>query len=104
MYFDGSKHKHGAGIGIFILSPLKIPTEFNFKLNGVCSNNEAKYEALISGLEILLNLGAKHIKIKGDSEPVLKQLTKEYKCVQEHLMRYFVIAYSLLNRFESIDI
>jgi ribonuclease HI len=64
MYFDGSKHKHGAGIGIFILSPSNIPTKLNFQLNGVCSNNEAEYEALISGLEILLSLGAKHIKIK----------------------------------------
>jgi ribonuclease HI len=84
MYFDGSKHKHVAGIGIFILSPSKIPTKFNFQLNGVSSNNEAEYEALISGLEILLSLGEKHIKIKGDPELVLKQLTKEYKCVQEH--------------------
>ncbi|XP_045822028.1 uncharacterized protein LOC123914912 [Trifolium pratense] len=56
------------------------------------------------GLEILLSLGAKDIKIKGDSELVLKQLTKEYKCIKEHLIRYFVIANTLLKRFDSIDI
>ena len=33
LYFDGSSHKNGIGIGIMISSPKNIPTKFKFRLN-----------------------------------------------------------------------
>ena len=45
-----------------------------------------------------------NIKIRGDSELVLKQLTQEYKCVKEYLTKYFSIASSLLDCFDHVDI
>lgn len=58
MYFDGSAHKDGMGVGILIVSCSRIPKKIKYKVEGLCSNNEAEYEALIVGLEVLLELGA----------------------------------------------
>jgi hypothetical protein len=41
LYFDGSSYKNGTGVGIFIISPLNVPTKFKYNINGTCSNNEA---------------------------------------------------------------
>ncbi|MEK0397615.1 reverse transcriptase-like protein, partial [Lactobacillus delbrueckii] len=75
---DGSRHKNGSGMGAVIISPDGIPAEFKYIIEGVCTNNEAEYESLITGLELLLELGARNVKIMGDSELVIKQVSKEY--------------------------
>ena len=51
--------------------------------------HKVEYEALIVGLEILLELGATRVEIMGDSELVIKQVTKEYKCIREK--SYYVL-------------
>ncbi|XP_058774553.1 uncharacterized protein LOC131648840 [Vicia villosa] len=105
LFFDGSTHKDGRGVGILLISPDRIPTKLKYRIEGpLCSNNEAEYEALIAGLEAMLELGATMVEIKGDSKLVIKQLAKEYKCIEENLIMYFVIANRLLKIFEYVDI
>ncbi|XP_050897324.1 uncharacterized protein LOC127104162 [Lathyrus oleraceus] len=104
LYFDGSRHKNGSGMGGVIISPDGIPAEFNYIIEGVCTNNEAEYESLITGLEFLLESGARNVKIMGDFELVIKQVSKEYRCVKENLIMYFVITIRLLKRFDQVSL
>lgn len=92
LYFYRSSHKDGTGIEVLILSPQDILTRFKCRIDEKCSNNEVEYEALVTGLRILEELGARKIEVRGDSELVIKQVTREYKCIKENLLRYFVMA------------
>nr|XP_025678255.1 uncharacterized protein LOC112778105 [Arachis hypogaea] len=102
LYFDGSCHKGGVGIGILIISPSGEPSKFLFELNYSCSNNEAEYEALIMGLELLLERGVKNVEIFEDSQLVVRQVSLEYRCVSENLRKYFNVATELLSKFDNI--
>lgn len=104
LYFDGSSHNDETGVGVLILSPHDGPTKFKYMISEKCSNNEAEYEALIMGLRLLKGMGASQIEVKGDSELVVKQVTREYKCIKGSLLKYFVTATQLLEHFEVIGI
>ena len=54
------------------MSPKGVKTTLSFNLSFVCTNNQAEYEALVIGLEILLELGAKDVRVIRDSQLVLR--------------------------------
>ncbi|XP_015964127.1 uncharacterized protein LOC107487946 [Arachis duranensis] len=104
LYFDGSKYKDSSGVGILIISPEGIPSEFLFELKYPYSNNVAEYETLILGLEILISKGALEVQILGNSQLVLKQLSKEFKCNNEKLQKYLTTAWELLTSFRKFSL
>jgi ribonuclease HI len=57
MYFDGSLMKTGAGVGLLFISPLGVHMRYIIRLHFPASNNIAKYEALVKGLRIAIELG-----------------------------------------------
>ncbi|XP_020426513.1 uncharacterized protein LOC109950798 [Prunus persica] len=71
------------------------------RLDFQCTNNRAEYEALIIGLEMLVELGIQSMEILGDSMLVLKQIAGEYKCLSPSLAVYLVAARNLLTEFRE---
>ena len=67
MYFNGSLMKKGASIGLVFVSPLRVRMRYMVRLHFPLSNNVAKYEALINGLRIAIELGIQCLDIRGDS-------------------------------------
>ena len=49
--FDGTSNQNGYGIGILLIAPGEAHIPLAFKLNFEVTNNEAEYEACISGME-----------------------------------------------------
>jgi hypothetical protein len=67
LYFDGSVCNEDQGIGIMLVSPSNASFDFSSRLKTYCTNNQAEYEALLFGLELLNYMGVKHMKAFVDS-------------------------------------
>jgi len=67
LYFDGALNTKGRGIGTMLLSPEGVTIPFAAQLDFPATNNVSEYEALLAGLKQALILGAKCIKVIGDS-------------------------------------
>ena len=53
LFFDGSSCKQGGGIGIVIILPRGASFEFAFQTKPMTTNNQAEYEAILKGLQLL---------------------------------------------------
>ena len=51
VYVDGTSNTRGSGVGVVLVSLEGIRVEKSLRLGFQASNNEAKYEALIVGLQ-----------------------------------------------------
>ena len=54
------------GVGVGVVSPDEIVLEKSLRLSFSATNNEAKYEALWSGLETVKGLGGSSIEVFSD--------------------------------------
>ncbi|CAL8117362.1 unnamed protein product [Prunus armeniaca] len=103
MYFDGSSTETRSGAGVVIESPQGQRWQFAFQLDFKCTNNQAEYEVLIIGLEILKEMKATYVLVYGDSQLVINQLTGEYQCTRENLTLYYVMALNTVDKFSRIS-
>lgn len=87
IYFDGSSCKEGQGIGVVLFSPNGMCYEALVRFEYYCTNNQAKYNALLFGLQIMEMVGAKHVEAFGDSELVVQQVAGFYKYLDGSLNR-----------------
>ena len=64
---DGSSTLHARGIGVVLKSPEADTLKHKVRLHYQTTNNEAKYEALLKGVELAKSLGVESVLVQGDS-------------------------------------
>ena len=79
VFVNGSSTSNRAGIGIVLQSQEGLVIEHALTFGFKASNNEAKYEALIAGLNSAKILEARHIVVFSDSQLVTNQLSGDYQ-------------------------
>jgi ribonuclease HI len=71
---------------------------------GHATNNVAEYEALVMGLEALIELKRNRIVVQSDSQLLVRQLNGEYRVKDEKLRLLYQRAIGLLRQFGSYRI
>src|SRR5512145_3375461 len=71
---------------------------------GQATNNVAEYEALLLGLETLIAMGKKNIRVQSDSELLVRQLNGQYRVRDPKLQVLFGRVRSLLRHFDRCTI
>ncbi len=87
----GSRNNPGhAGIGFVIATASGEVIEKQKKYIGIATNNEAEYQAMLSGVQHIVNFypNCDRLSIFADSELMIKQLRGEYKIREPHLKAF----------------
>ena len=88
LYVDGFATSGGSGAGLTVVSPTghvhKQALKFLFK----ASNNEAEYEALLTGMDLCCTLGVEHLRAFFDSQLIVSQVMGEYEARDAIIMAY----------------
>jgi ribonuclease HI len=105
IYTDGaSRNNPGeAGAGVCILQDGK-PVERIARYLGMTTNNIAEYSAAIIGLEYAVKLGACKVKLRADSELLVKQVNGLYKVKNEGLKPLYARVKELIAKIASVEV
>ena len=88
IYFDGSNICNSSGAGIMFITPQGDIISKSYRITFHCTNNIAKYEALIIGLKIAIQWNIQHLQVFGDSQLVIHQVNDDYETKDDKLMPY----------------
>ena len=80
--------------------PNDITLEYSLKFDFKVTNNQVEYEALLAGLRLAKEVGARSLNIRSDSQFIITQLKREYEIKEPLLIKYAHIARELLEEFE----
>ncbi|XP_074351570.1 uncharacterized protein LOC141690693 [Apium graveolens] len=104
LYIDGSSTAGRSGAGLILIIPegftIQQAITFTFK----ATNNQAEYEALISGLKLAKSLAISRMTVYSDSQIVVKQTSGEYIVKDPILAQYQTMVRSILEATPDITI
>jgi ribonuclease HI len=109
IYCDGGARGNPgpAAIGAVVLDPSTDPPTRLATVSeriGVATNNVAEYRALVAGLEAAREFPARRVRVRADSQLIVRQLEGRYRVKQAHLRPYYERARELLSEYEDVEL
>ena len=79
MHMEGSSNPLGASAGVVLEGPGNVLIEQSLRFSFKTSNNQVEYEAIIVGLNLAQDVGARRLLCKTDSKLTIGHLNGEYQ-------------------------
>jgi ribonuclease HI len=90
LFFDGSTCRESQGVGII-----------SVRLEYFCTNNQAEYEAILLGLQVLYSMCVKHVEAFGNSLLVVQQIADTFQCLDGSLNAYLDKCLEIIALFDD---
>ncbi len=100
IFFDGSARPNPGDMRIGAVVECCGKVQEISKDAGKGTNNMAEYLALIEALKVARKMGAKSVKVYGDSSIVIEQINGRWKVKNEELMKLKREVMDLLGKFK----
>uniref|UniRef100_A0A2N9FZB4 Uncharacterized protein n=1 Tax=Fagus sylvatica TaxID=28930 RepID=A0A2N9FZB4_FAGSY len=92
------------GVGIVFKTPEGHLLKHSTRLQYPTTNNEAEYEALLTGLRIAKELGANRLKIRSDSQLIVGQVNGEYEAREDRMTKYLKLVRNTMKWFDEVKL
>ncbi|RDX96178.1 hypothetical protein CR513_21189, partial [Mucuna pruriens] len=79
LYVDDSSNPKGGGVVIILEGLVGVTFEYSLKFDFKASNNQAKYEALVIGLDLAQEVGARRVCCHTNSQLVVEHIKETYQ-------------------------
>ena len=89
---------------LVLVSPEKIIIENSLRLNFSATNNEAEYEVLLKGMEMVQKMGGKAVRAFSDSKLVMGQVRDDLEARDSRMQEYLCQVRSIQEKFEVFDL
>ncbi|GKA96976.1 reverse transcriptase domain-containing protein [Tanacetum coccineum] len=104
LFTDGSSCVDGSGAGLILTNPEGMEFTYALHFEFTATNNEAEYEALITGLRIAARMGVRNLEANVDSRLVANHVLGEYVAKEDNMIRYLDKTKSLIQGFDRFTI
>jgi len=104
LFVDGSSNQQSSGVDVILEGPDGLLIEQALRFAFKASKNQAEYEALIVGMLLAKEMGAKGLVAKSDSLLVTGQVTGEYQAKDPQMAAYLEYVQVLKGTFEVFEL
>ena len=87
-----------------VLTPEKLVMEKSLRLGFLATDNEAEYEALLAGMEMVNQLKGEVVEVYSDLRLVVGQVNGEFEAWDERMQGYLVRVKQVRVHFKSFTL